>query len=177
MDPSDFVLVAWSAGHLGGLDVQVTGIQIRFNCEGATFLTPGDYHQPPRQLTGLAWTEVSWVEIIDGETERSRVAATLAFGVAGLATKRSDKFVEMLLHLVDGRVMAFRLFDIRGTELRVQIGPTLTSVGIPTEKPAASNSTSTSLVDELERLAALHSAGALSDEEFAGFKAQLRSAR
>ncbi len=178
LDPNDFVVLAWRVVYLGGWEPMRDFVEIRINCDGIEFVTMGAYQAPPDVLGQVPWSEVTWLEVIDGSRSKSRVAATVAFGVAGLGTKASEEFTELLVHLTDGRIAAFRAEEIRSAQVRARAAATLTAAGVPMEKPDGSSPTRTSehsLIDELERLAELHRTGALTDEEFSDFKSRLRN--
>jgi hypothetical protein len=179
MDPDDFVILARRAVYLGGWEPLRDFVQIQVNCKGAEFVTCGAFNALPLSYGRIAWDDVVWVEITDGSRSKSRVAATVAFGVAGLGTKSSEHFAELLLHLSDGRIAAFSISDMRAAEVRARASATFASVGVRLEQPQSAPPPvapqGRSLVDELERLAALHTSGAISDEEFTDFTQQLRS--
>lgn len=172
-DPNDFVVLAWSAHYLGGWNRLPAVTSIRINCEGVTFLESAGYMTVPAEIDRLPWGEVAWVEVADASEERSRAAETFFLGVAGLGMKRQDDFVELLFHLHDGRIAAFRLNSIRAVQVRARGAATLRAAGIGFDQPG--NGPVDGLVAQLERLAELHRSGAITDEEFADFKQQLRS--
>ncbi len=176
MDPDDFVVLAWRAGYVGGWEPMRDLVQIQINCVGMEFVVCGAWQGLPERYALLPWEDVVWIEFADGSRAKSRVAATVAFGVAGLGAKASEEFAEMLVHLRDGRIAAFTIEQTRASAVRAKAAATLASVAVPSEKPVSASpaAPSRSLVDELERLAALHAAGALTDDEYADFKQQLR---
>ena len=57
----------------------------------------------------VAWADCTGVTIKGGDIEKSRVAATIMFGVAGLATKSSAKRVLVTVHKGDGTAAVFQV--------------------------------------------------------------------
>ena len=133
----------------------------------------------------LDLTEVSSVDLGGGEVAKSRLGATLALGLAGLATKGTEDRTEMAIHLKNGDAAFFVLERVSPFEIRAKLTPLLRERGIPfhdevdseTSAPedAPGQAPAPSLVDELAKLAQLHESGFLSDDEVAAAKAKLLS--
>ena len=128
---------------------------------------------------------VKSVAVGGGQIAKSRVGATLAFGIAGLAAKGSQDRTEIVIHLGSGDAAFFVVDGVSPFELRAKIMPLLRKAEIPLEdesdeqpRPsdaAASPGSAYSLGDELAKLAQLHEKGVLTDAELAAAKAKLLS--
>jgi hypothetical protein len=166
--PEDYVLLARQAVLLGGLPgVKAPAYgRLEINIEGLTF---------GNNIVGTftpEWSEFSHVTVETRTESRSRLAGTVLFGVMALGEKDSDRFSDVLFHRMDATMLAFGIRDVPPSALRAALAPTLSSVNLSFDAPRRPSAAS--LVDELERLAALHTSGALTDEEFSEFKNQLR---
>jgi len=135
--------------------------------------------------TKLEMALIASVEVGGGQVAKSRVAATLVFGVAGLGSKATEDRAEMAIHLASGEAAFFQIEATSPFELRAKVLPLLRGAGIPlvdtraTEAGApagAADAGSTlGLADELAKLARLHESGFLTDAELAAAKAKLLS--
>lgn len=112
------------------------------------------------------------VRLVDLETvavAKSKVPAALAFGVLGALTARgSENKVAVTVHLHSGVIAYFRIDVLELPFVRGLVGPWLAEHGLDGKPRATSN-----LIDQLERLAALRSSGALTEDEFARAKEKL----
>lgn len=167
-----------NARYLGGCP------QFGSPCEGNLYLTATAIYLDSLKLDIRL---IQSVELGGGQVAKSRMGATLAFGVAGLATKGSQGRTEMAVHLTSGDDAFFIIDKVSTFEFRAKLQPLLKGVGVSfadeieatSARSAAatvsqSNSTSApSLADELAKLAQLHASGFLSDEEVAVAKTKL----
>ena len=128
---------------------------------------------------------VKSVAVGGGQVAKSRVGATLAFGIAGLAAKASEDRTEIVIHLDSGDAAFFVIDGVSPFELRAKLLPLLRQAGIPLEDEsdeqpgppdaASGSGLAFSLGDELAKLAQLHEKGVLTDAELAAAKAKLLS--
>ena len=147
-------------------------------CDGRLLFTPSAVLLGSMSLDIAA---VKSIEVGGGQVAKSRVGATLAFGVAGLAAKSTQDRTEMAIHLKSGDA-AFFVIMTSPFEVRAKLLPLLREVGIPfddeideqADAPAAAGG-GHSLADELAKLAELHKSGFLNDAELAAAKAKMLS--
>jgi predicted RNA-binding Zn-ribbon protein involved in translation (DUF1610 family) len=131
----------------------------------------------------LDLASVKSVEIGGGQVTKSKVAATLAFGVlGGLAAKGAKDRVEIAVHLKSGGAAFFVLDNKHAFEIRASLAPLLTMLSIPFADEvdqqagaAAEPLVTLSLADELTKLAKLQESGFLTAEEVTAAKAKLLS--
>jgi hypothetical protein len=133
----------------------------------------------------LDLASIKSVAVGGGQIAKSRVGATLAFGIAGLAAKGAQDRTEIALHLNSGDAAFFVIDGVSPFELRAKLLPLLRDAGIPLkdksdEQPGAPDAAggegpAYSLGDELAKLAQLHEKGVLTDAELAAAKAKLLS--
>jgi predicted RNA-binding Zn-ribbon protein involved in translation (DUF1610 family) len=131
----------------------------------------------------IAMELIESVDVSGGQVAKSRVGATLAFGVIGLATKGTVDRAELGVRLRSGETAFFLIERATPFEVRAKLAPFLNAAGVPftdevqdreaAREPGISGEARPSLVDELERLADLHERGFLSIEEVAAAKAKL----
>ena len=131
----------------------------------------------------IPWSQTKGVTVDGGEVAKSKVGATLAFGVmGGLAAKGAMDRAYLAIYRNDGAIAHFQIDKMNPQSLRAQMAPILLKVGVPflddqystgpspaPQEPAAP----TSVADELTKLMQLHEAGGLTDDEFAAMKAKL----
>jgi hypothetical protein len=166
-EPDDQVALG-SVSYLGGCS------QLGSARPGRLALSPAAIVFERMQLDMAA---VESVELAGGEVAKSRVGATLVFGLAGLATKGTQDRTEMAVHLRSGESAFFVLEDASPFAVRAKIQPVLKSAGIPFKEAADEPGPSQphSLADELAKLADLHDRGVLTDDELAVAKTKLLS--
>lgn len=112
----------------------------------------------------IASVEVDTIDVV-----KSKVPATLAFGVLGaLAARESARKTAVTMQLHDGAVAYFRLEIDDLPTARQKMTPWLQSLGLLGSAPPGR-----SLASDLDTLARLHGSGALSDAEFTAAKAKL----
>jgi len=137
-------------------------------------------------LFGAFKLDIALVKSVDvggGQVAKSKVAATLAFGVVGLATKGKKDRTEVAVHLYSGEAAFFAIEKTSPFEVRAKLLPLLRAAGIPLEDEIdeqagapdalADSDAAHGLVAELERLARLHESGFLTAEEVTLAKAKL----
>jgi hypothetical protein len=148
-----------------------------------TFTTSRVHFDSERKLD-LDMSTVRSVEIGGGQIAKSKIGATLVFGVlGGLAAKGSEDRAEIVVHLLSGDAAFFFIQRTSPAEVRARLMPLLKSIGVPFKDEAdqqamvdaasASPTASPSLADELVKLAQLHESGFLTDDEVALAKAKL----
>lgn len=167
------VLIGW-AKYLGGCATLGSAREGRLSLSAtALFL----------DHTKLEIALIKSIEVGGGQVAKSKVGATLAFGIVGLAAKGAQDRTELAVHLRSGEVAFFVIEDKSPFEVRAALLPVLRSAGIPfkdeVEEQAgvpgegADMIPTHSLADDLAKLAELRSAGFLTDEELAAAKAKL----
>lgn len=131
----------------------------------------------------IPWADVASVSFDSGTAAKSRKGKAVMFGVFALAAKNTQSAADVTILLKDGNVALYRILGKSGHQVRGKLQPFLTAQGVacpddaatvpsPTPPTPAVASTS-SVADELGKLAELHRSGALTDEEFAAHKAKL----
>ena len=81
----------------------------------------------------LDMTTVKSVAVGGGQVAKSRVGATLAFGIAGLASKGAQDRTEMAIHLTSGEAAFFIVEGESPFEVRAKILPLLREANVPFE--------------------------------------------
>jgi hypothetical protein len=117
-------------------------------------------------LPRSAISEIS-VEGVDQVQGRPRIAAVVAFGVLGLASRKRERSSYMILDSEDGQFV-FELQDRLPIELRASLGPLNYQTSTPKDAPAAADP-----IDEIRRLGGLKDEGLITAEEFEVVKADL----
>lgn len=120
------------------------------------------------------------IDITSEQVARSKVGATLLFGVLGAAgAKATDDRVTIQIYLKIGDIGFFVLEGLSAARVQALVRPWMQNKGIPfgdaSKLAAAPTPAALSVADELQKLAALRIAGVLTDEEFASEKAKLLS--
>jgi hypothetical protein len=121
--------------------------------------------------------EVASVDVADGTVSKSKVGATLAFGVLGATGSRGTKTeVSVVAHLKSGATAYFLIPDSKEGRLavRAKAGPILQRRRIPfADQLPASETAPVGIADQLRKLKELRDEGVLSPEEFEKAKAKL----
>jgi Short C-terminal domain len=121
--------------------------------------------------------DVASIEIADGTVSKSKVGATLAFGVLGATGSRGTKTeVSVVAHLKSGATGYFLIPDSKEGRLsvRAKAGPILHQLGIPfTDQLPVPETAPIDIADQLRKLKELRDEGVLSTEEFEKAKAKL----
>lgn len=140
------------------------------------------YFTPKRVLFGQYTTtvvalmpDVASIEIVGDKEAKSRVGTTLAFGIAGLATKSSVDRTDIGVHMKSGAVPYFRLLDKNSIEVRALVGPVIRDAGVPflNEAIAQPQQSQSSPMDEIAKAYELFKAGALTEDEFNAAKERI----
>ena len=133
----------------------------------------------------LPMSAVASVNVSGGEVAKNKIAAVLLFGVFGLAAKGAKDRTYLVVHTKSGPSAYYQLEGRDPMQVRATLAPFLDSLGVPlsdevvqpgqqgVDQAPVSSIPAGGLVDQVARLAALHDAGALTDEEFAAAKAKL----
>lgn len=145
--------------------------------------TTGRLHFTPKRVLFGQYTasvvalmsDVGSIEIAGDKEAKSRVGATLAFGLAGLATKSSVDRTNIGVHMKSGAVPYFRLLNKNSIEVRALLGPVLRDAGVPfvDEAMAHAQQAELSPMDEIAKAYELFKAGALTEDEFKAAKSRL----
>lgn len=131
---------------------------------------------PKKAVTSLS--SVASIEIAGDMVAKSKLGATLAFGVlGGLASKGAKNEVAVVVHLKSGATVYYLLPDSKEgpVAVRMKAGPVLQTAGIPFTDDAGSASAPVAgpdVADQLRKLGGLRDDGLLTDEEFAAQKAK-----
>jgi Short C-terminal domain len=126
-----------------------------------------------RTRISIPLDEIASVEVADGSVSKSKVAATLAFGVLG-ATGKTE--VSVVAHLKSGATGYFLIPDSKEGRLsvRAKAGPILHRQGIPfTDQLPVPETAPVDIADQLRKLKELLDEGVLSAQEFEKAKAKL----
>jgi len=129
---------------------------------------------------------VASVNVSGREIAKNKIAATVLFGVwGGLAAKGTKDRTYLVVHTKSGPSAYYQLDKTDPMQVRAALAPLLDSLGVQftdevvqheqqgTDQAPVSSVPAGGLVDEVAKLAQLHDAGALTDEEFAAAKAKL----
>lgn len=164
--------IGWKAVYTGGLPEYSQPLR------GGLFLSNtaiGLGESGPEKAV-VPLTDVASIEIADGTVAKSKVAATLAFGVLGATGSRGTKTeLSVVVHLKTGSSAYFLLPDSPEGRLavRAKIGPLLHAAGIPfTDGAPAPAGQIPDIADQLRKLATLRDEGVLSPDEFDKAKAR-----
>jgi hypothetical protein len=130
-----------------------------------------------RTRISIPLDEIASVEVADGSVSKSKVAATLAFGVLGATGSRGTKTeVSVVAHLKSGATGYFLIPDSKEGRLsvRAKAGPILHRQGIPfTDQLPVPETAPVDIADQLRKLKELLDEGVLSAQEFEKAKAKL----
>lgn len=127
----------------------------------------------------ISWDEIAGIGFETGTAAKSRAGKVMAFGVLGLAGRKSQNEANITVQKANGDVALWRVEGKSGHQVRGGFQAFMTAKGVPCldDAPAAADVVSetapTSVADEIAKLAELHKAGVLTDEEFAAHKANL----
>src|SRR5579884_1180306 len=138
----------------------------------------------------VVWADMASISFDSASAAKSRVGATLAFGLLGaLASKGTQDTATITVNLKDGNAAFYRVDGKSGPMVRAGFQPFLIANAVPClddhaatpyqgvppsqSLTAASAPSPLGLADELGKLAGLRDQGVLSDEEFQIMKQQL----
>ena len=122
--------------------------------------------------------DVASIEIVGDQQAKSKVGATVLFGVAGgLAAKGAVDRTEIGVHLKSGPVPYFRVLKKNRIQVRAVLGPVLREAGVLflDEVMTQPQQPEMSPMDEIANAFDLFKAGALTEEEFKAAKEKLLS--
>jgi len=137
----------------------------------------------------VAWADMAGISFDSTTMAKSRVGKALAFGVFALAAKSTQNGAEITILRKDGNAAMYMVTGKTGMQVRAKVQPFLIERGVPClddptitatlgdpvaapSVPAASPSTA-STADEIAKLVTLRDSGAITDEEFTAYKANL----
>ena len=123
----------------------------------------------------VQWVEMSGISFDTGSAKKSRAGAALAVGVFALAAKSTQDEAHITVTLKDGNAALYRVVGKTAPIVRGKIQPFLAAHGVPCLDDAAATvaPSAVSVADEISKLAALRDSGAITDEEFTAYKANL----
>ena len=133
----------------------------------------------------VAWSDMAGISFDSATMKKSRAGKAVMFGVLALAAKSTQNAAEITIQLKDSNVALYTVAGMTGAQVRAKVQPFLMSNGVPclddaplsTEAPslAPAPPTPLSTADEIAKLVALRDSGAITDEEFTAYKANLMS--
>jgi hypothetical protein len=171
--PKGAVALGFNAIYTGGL------ADHPLQARGTLLLSPtqiglGEF-QPERAVILL--DDVASVEITGDMVAKSKLAATLAFGVlGGVGSKGTKTEVAVIVRLKSGGTAYYVIPDSNDgpSILRAKAGPVLQQAGVPfADDGPALASAGPDIADQLRKLADMRNEGLLSPEEFERAKAKL----
>jgi hypothetical protein len=133
----------------------------------------------------VAWTDMAGISFDSATMKKSRAGKAVMFGVFALAAKNTQNAAEITVQLKDSNVALYRVPGKTGAQVRAKVQPFLIAHGVPclddapatlsvnTAPPAPVAPAALSMADEIAKLVALRDSGAITDEEFAAYKANL----
>ncbi len=180
-----FKVTFQKAVYLGGLPGDKGGYKgnliITDECIGMGVLQP--------KKSPIRWDEVAGISFDSATMKKSRAGKAIAFGVFALAAKNTQNAAEITIQRKDGNVALYSVAGKTGAQVRAKIQPLLVEHGVPCldDAPlmvsaapappvapvAPAGPAATSAADEIAKLVALRDSGAITDEEFTAYKANL----
>jgi hypothetical protein len=164
------------AKYLGGLpgDKGGYGGRLFIDDEG---ISVGQFTSPGKGGP-VKWTEMSGISFDSEMASKSRIGKALMFGVFALAAKNSKPVAHVTVELKNGQATLYEVTGQSGPQVRGRIQPFLSQHAVPCLDDAARATAIQPAppapgVNDLSKLAELHSSGALTDEEFSAAKANL----
>lgn len=127
--------------------------------------------------SALQWSDVASVDVSGEQVSKSKIGATLVFGVfGGLAAKGTKNQAAIIVHTKDNEVAYYQIDKTSQLEAKAKITPLLHAVGVPltdetTSQPQAPQNND--ITEQLTKLAKLKEQGILTEAEFAAKKKQL----
>jgi len=134
---------------------------------------------------GAAWqkveipvTDIASIATTSEMVGKRKTGAVLMFGVLGLAGKGSKTEGSISISLKSGEEAYFMIPKLTNVKIKAALAGWMTKFDIPwsgerDEDGDGNGGAPTSKADELAKLAQLHAAGTLTDQEFAAAKADL----
>ena len=131
----------------------------------------------------VLWAECNGVTVEAAQVAKSKLKASLAFGVLGAVTAKNTKNQALVTVRRNDGALAFFIIDSKSAhEVKAQLAPTLHSVGVAlyNEFPLSRDFSSTQqvpakvdLVERIRELGRLRDETLLTDDEFQQLKAEL----
>ena len=131
----------------------------------------------------LPMASITRVGVDGGQVAKSKVLPVVLFGVFGLAAKGSKDRAYLMAYTTTSEFATYEIDDKSPAAVRATIAPILAQVRVPfddesppfglDEEVPGNGLSDAGLADQLSKLAALRSEGALSEEEFAAAKRAL----
>lgn len=134
----------------------------------------GVHYRHLRELFTIPWSEVTAVAIDGPEQASKRITATrlVTIGVFALAAKKNTTEAYLQVDTADMST-SFAVHKMSAGELRGKLGHWVKRLPEPPTVESAAAAGSSSVADELAKLAQLRDQGVLSAEEFDAQKARL----
>jgi len=167
--------------YLGGLPGDKGGYKgnmiVTEECIGMGALHP--------KKSSVRWDEMAGISFDSAAMKKSRKGKAVAFGVFALAAKSTQNGAEVTILRKDGNAALYTVTGKTGVQVRAKLQPFMAEHGVPClddaplatdgapAAPAAPAALSTA--DEIAKLVALRDSGAITDEEFTAYKANLMS--
>ena len=162
--------------YLGGLPGDKGGYSgnmiVTDECIGMGSLNP--------KKSPVRWDEMAGISFDSAAMKKSRKGKAVAFGIFALAAKSTQNGAEVTILRKDGNAALYTVTGKTGVQVRAKLQPFMAEHGIPClddaplvtdDAPAAPSALSTA--DEITKLVALRDSGAITDEEFTAYKANL----
>lgn len=134
--------------------------------------------QSPKK-SPIRWDEMAGISFDSTTMKKSRKGKAVAFGVFALAAKSTQSGAEIAIQRKDGNVALYTVTGKTGAQVRAKIQPLMVEHGVPCldDAPLVSEAAPAPLstADEIAKLVALRDSGAITDEEFTAYKANLMS--
>jgi hypothetical protein len=167
------------AVYLGGLPGDRGGYKgnliVTDECIGMGVVSP--------KKSPVRWDDMAGISFDSATMKKSRAGKAIAFGVFALAAKNTQNAAEITVQRKDGNVALYTVAGKTGAQVRAKIQPLLVEHGVPCLDDAplvaaappvpAVSPGPTSTADEIAKLVALRDQGAITEEEFTAYKANL----
>jgi hypothetical protein len=125
----------------------------------------------------LSWTDVASVDVSGEQVSKSKIGATLVFGVfGGLAAKGTKNQAAIIVHTKDNEVAYYQIDKVSQLEAKAKITPLLHAVGVPLSDETAQQPQApqgNDVTEQLTQLSKLKEQGILTEAEFTAKKKQL----
>jgi len=168
-------VVFQKATYLGGLPGDKGGYSgnliVTDECIGMGAIHP--------KKSPVRWDEMAGISFDSATMKKSRAGKAVAFGVFALAARKTQNAAEITVQRKDGNVALYTVPGKTGQQVRGKIQQFMVEHGVPCldDAPMVTEAapTPTSTADEIAKLVALRDSGAITDEEFTAYKANLMS--
>ena len=108
---------------------------------------------------------VTEVGVYGGQMARSRMTAAVRIGAFSLGANDAEDRTFLVASVASGECATYAIDRARPSEVRAALGPIIAQAGVPFAG-AATATPGPRAIDQVERLAALHAEGSLTDAEF-----------